>query len=445
MIDHQENFALEQRTMKKVTRRLLPFLILLYFFAFLDRVNVGFAALTMNKDIGLSSYAYGWAAGIFFIGYFIFEVPSNLALAKTGARVWLARILISWGLISACGAFVHGPASFMVLRFVLGAAEAGFFPGVILYLTFWFPSRYRAQVVGLFMLANPVSTALGSVVSSFILRMDGMAGIAGWQWLFVIEGLPSVLLGFVTLRYLADSPRRATWLDDDERKWLTARIESEAAARELHHKASVLRTLANPRVLLLGAIYFLIVTANNGMVLWQPQIMKTLGVADAWIGPANAIPFVVGALTMVVWSRAADRRGKYRLDLACACAVAAAGLALAATSSSVPMILLGLTIAAIGGYGALPSFWALPTTFLGGTAAAAGIALANSIGNLGGFAGPYLLGYVRSTTSGYAAGLGILAAAALLAAIVSLLSGGADERRGPSPRDTGGVPNRRAN
>ncbi|WP_250518357.1 MFS transporter [Caballeronia sp. ATUFL_M1_KS5A] len=445
MNDHNDNLALEKRTMRKVTRRLLPFLILLYFFAFLDRVNVGFAALTMNKAIGLSSYAYGWAAGIFFIGYFIFEVPSNLALAKTGARVWLARILISWGLISACGAFVTGPTSFMILRFVLGAAEAGFFPGVILYLTFWFPSRYRAQVVGLFMLANPISTALGSLVSSFILRMDGLFGIAGWQWLFVIEGLPSVLLGFVTLRFLADSPRQAAWLDDDERRWLDARIAGEAAERERHHKASALQTLANPRVLLLGAIYFLIVTANNGLVLWQPQIMKMLGVADEWIGPANAVPFVIGALTMVVWSRAADRRGKYRLDLACACVVAALGLALAATSSSLPAIFLGLTIAAIGGYGALPSFWALPTTFLGGTAAAAGIALANSIGNLGGFAGPYLLGYVRSTTSGYAVGLGILAAAALLAAIVTMLSGRSRERRQASGIGTDPVEGRRTN
>lgn len=434
-----DDTVLERRTMRKVTRRLLPFLVLLYFFAFLDRVNVGFAALTMNKDLGLSSYAYGWAAGIFFIGYFIFEVPSNLALAKTGARVWLARILISWGLISACGAFVNGPTRFMVLRFVLGAAEAGFFPGVILYLTFWFPSRYRAQVVGLFMLANPVSTALGSLVSSFILRMDGMLGIAGWQWLFVLEGLPSVLLGFVTLRYLADSPRQAKWLNGAERDWLIARLAGEAGERERHHKAGVAQTLANPRVLLLGAMYFLIVTANNGLVLWQPQIMKMLGVANDWIGPANAVPFVIGALTMVVWSRAADRRGKYRLDLACACLVAAAGLTFAAMSSSLPMIFVGLTVAAIGGYGALPSFWALPTSFLGGTAAAAGIALANSIGNLGGFAGPYLLGYVRSTTSGYSVGLGILAAAALLAAIASLLSGGSRRRGKPAGQNADSI------
>ncbi|WP_321852768.1 MFS transporter [Paraburkholderia tropica] len=211
------DIALEKRTMSKVTRRLMPFLILLYFFAFLDRVNVGFAALTMNRDLGLTASLFGWGAGIFFIGYFLFEVPSNLALAKTGARIWLARIMITWGIVSACGALVKGPASFMTLRFVLGAAEAGFFPGVILYLTFWFPSRYRAQIIGLFMLANPVSTALGSIVSGFILRMDGLLGVAGWQWLFILEGMPSVVMGFVTLRYLSDAPSKARWLDADER------------------------------------------------------------------------------------------------------------------------------------------------------------------------------------------------------------------------------------
>lgn len=422
------DYALEKRTMRKVTRRLLPFLILLYFFAFLDRVNVGFAALTMNKAIGLSSYMFGWGAGIFFIGYFIFEVPSNLALSKTGARIWLARIMLTWGVVSACFAFVSGPTSFMVLRFVLGAAEAGFFPGVILYLTFWFPSRYRAQVIGTFMLANPISTALGSVVSGFILRMDGWMGIAGWQWLFVIEGVPSVLLGLITLRYLSDSPAQARWLEQSEREWLSTHIASEAAERQRRHKLTLMQTLTNPHVLILGLIYFLIVTANNGLVLWQPQIMKTLGLAEHLVGLVNAIPFAVGAVTMIVWGRYADRRGKYRIDLACACVITAVGLALAAMASSTPMVIAGLVLAAVGGYGALPSFWALPTTFLTGTAAAAGIALTNSIGNLGGFAGPYLLGYVRSTTSGYAYGLAILACAAFVAGVLGLIA------RGPSSR-----------
>ncbi|WP_321854948.1 MFS transporter [Paraburkholderia tropica] len=423
------DIALEKRTMSKVTRRLMPFLILLYFFAFLDRVNVGFAALTMNRDLGLTASLFGWGAGIFFIGYFLFEVPSNLALAKTGARIWLARIMITWGIVSACGALVKGPASFMTLRFVLGAAEAGFFPGVILYLTFWFPSRYRAQIIGLFMLANPVSTALGSIVSGFILRMDGLLGVAGWQWLFILEGMPSVVMGFVTLRYLSDAPSKARWLDADERDWLDRQISSEAAERARKHKLSLGQTLMNPHVLLLGLIYFLIVTANNGLVLWQPQIMKALGLAEHWVGPVNAIPFVVGAITMLVWGRLADRRGKYRIDLACACTVAAVGLALAASSTQPLMVIAGLVLAAVGGYGALPAFWALPTTFLSGTAAAAGIALANSIGNLGGFAGPYLIGYVRSTTSGYGYGLAMLAVAALLAGLISLCA------RGPSGSD----------
>ncbi|QGZ65423.1 MFS transporter [Paraburkholderia acidisoli] len=418
------DLALEKRTMSKVTRRLMPFLILLYFFAFLDRVNVGFAALTMNKDIGLTASLFGWGAGIFFIGYFLFEVPSNLALEKAGARIWLARIMMTWGVVSACGAFVKGPTSFMALRFILGAAEAGFFPGVILYLTFWFPSRYRAQVVGLFMLANPVSTALGSVVSGFILRMDGLFGMAGWQWLFILEGLPSVVMGCITLRYLSDSPAKAAWLDSAERNWLDTQIRAETAERARRHKMTLAQTLANPHVLVLGLIYFLIVTANNGLVLWQPQIMKALGLPEHWVGPVNAIPFVVGAVTMLVWGRLADKRGKYRVDLACACTVAAAGLALAAASTQPLAVIAGLVLAAVGGYGALPSFWALPTTFLSGTAAAAGLALANSIGNLGGFAGPYMIGYVRSTTSGYAYGLAVLAVAALLAGIIALRARG---------------------
>jgi ACS family tartrate transporter-like MFS transporter len=416
--------ALEKSAMNKVKIRLLPFLILLYFFAFLDRVNVGFAALTMNKAIGLTPYLFGWGAGIFFIGYFIFEVPSNLALSKTGARIWLARIMITWGAISACGAFVQGPASFMTLRFVLGVAEAGFFPGVILYLTFWFPTRYRAQVIAMFMLANPISTALGSIVSGYILRLDGTFDIAGWQWLFILEGIPSVIMGFVTLVYLTDSPAQAKWLASNERDWLATQMGAEAADREKRHKYSLAETLTNPYVLVLGLIYFLIVTANNGLVLWQPQIVKLLGLGEHLVGLVNSIPFAVGAVAMIIWGRYADKRANYRIDLTIACVIAAAGLAIASLSSTPVVVFGGLVVAAIGGYSALPSFWSLPTTFLTGTAAAGGIALVNSIGNLGGFAGPYLLGYLRSNTSGYTYGLGVLAVAVLVAAVVTFFSRG---------------------
>ncbi|RKP51977.1 MFS transporter [Pararobbsia silviterrae] len=422
--------TLEQRTMRKVMRRLLPFLILLYFFAFLDRVNVGFAALTMNKAIGLTAYTFGWGAGIFFLSYFLFEVPSTVALSKFGARIWLARIMMTWGVVSACGALVSGATSFMVVRFVLGAAEAGFFPGVILFLTTWFPARYRARVVAMFMLANPISTALGSVVSSYVLRLDGVFNIAGWQWLFVVEGLPSVVLGVITLRYLIDSPKQATWLANDERDWLDQTIAAEAAERSARHKMSVFQALTNPHVLILGFIYFAIVTANNGLVLWQPQILKTL-VDEHSIGFVNAVPFTVGALCMLVWGRIVDKRGKYRLDLALACAIIAVGLIIAASSSTFVPIFAGLVIAAIGGYCALPAFWALPTAFLSGTAAAAGIALVNSIGNLGGFAGPYLLGYLRSTTSGHSVGMAVLAGAAIAAVVVTLFA------RGPAGASSG--------
>ncbi|WP_347558204.1 MFS transporter [Robbsia sp. KACC 23696] len=431
------DLTLEKRVMKKVMLRLLPLLILLYFFAFLDRVNVGFAALTMNKAIGLTPYLYGWGAGIFFIGYFLFEVPSNLALSKLGARIWIARILMTWGVLSALGAFVIGPKTFIALRFVLGAAEAGFFPGVILYLTFWFPKRYRARVVAYFMLANPISTALGSLVSGALLKLDGAMGIAGWQWLFVLEGLPSIALGFVALRFLTDRPSAARWLNDQERLWLAQRMEGEAALAP-RQPGRLVDILFNRYVLIFGLIYFLIVTVNNGMVLWQPQIIRATGIPEGWIGLVNAIPFSVGALAMVFWGRRADRTGGYHGHLAVACFVACAGLVLAALSPTGPWAFAGLVIAAIGGYCVLPAFWALPTSMLQGTAAAAGYAFVNSLGNLGGFAGPYILGYVRSSTPSYTVGIGIFAVAALLAGLIALLISerGARVPTGKPQRDT---------
>lgn len=301
--------------------------MLLYFFAFLDRVNVGFAALTMNKAIGLTPYTFGWGAGIFFIGYFLFEIPSNLLLAKVGARIWITRIMISWGFVSACTALVQGPSSFMIVRFLLGVAEAGFFPGVILYLTYWFPARYRAQIIALFFAANPISSAIGSPLSGFILALNGLLGFAGWQWLFILEGIPSILLGFITLRYLTDRPERAEWLSTDERDWLVNELTKEQAAREARYKYNLWQTLTNGYVLVLGFIYFAVVTANNGLVLWQPQIVKTFGLSDQQIGLVNAIPFVIGIVAMLVWGRHADKNREYRMHLSSACFVAGAGLA----------------------------------------------------------------------------------------------------------------------
>lgn len=420
---------LEKRVIGKVMRRLVPFLMLLYFFAFLDRVNVGFAALTMNKAIGLNAYTFGWGAGIFFIGYFLFEVPSNIILDKVGARVWIARIMITWGLISAGTALVTGPVSFMFVRFFLGVAEAGFFPGVILYLTYWFPARYRATVIGLFFAANPISSALGSPLCGLILGMDGVLGVAGWQWLFVIEGLPSVVLGFITLRYLTDRPDQAEWLSGEERDWLVSELARERAEREARHKFNLWQALTNSYVLILGFVYFALVTTNNGLVLWQPQIIKGLGLSNQQVGFVNAIPFIGGVIAMIYWGRHADRHKEYRLHFAAACAVASGGLLVAAATGNSVWAIVGLTIAALGGYGALPTFWPLPTAFLSGTAAAGGIALVNSIGNLGGFTGPYVLGWLRATTNGFTAGLYFLAATALAAGLVAALARGPADRR----------------
>jgi MFS transporter, ACS family, tartrate transporter len=425
----EPNLMLEKRVIGKVMRRLVPFLMLLYFFAFLDRVNVGFAALTMNKAIGLNAYTFGWGAGIFFIGYFLFEVPSNIILDKVGARVWIARIMITWGLISAGTALVTGPVSFMFVRFFLGVAEAGFFPGVILYLTYWFPARYRATVIGLFFAANPISSALGSPLCGLILGMDGVLGVAGWQWLFVIEGLPSVVLGFITLRYLTDRPDQAEWLSGEERDWLVSELARERAEREARHKFNLWQALTNSYVLILGFVYFALVTTNNGLVLWQPQIIKGLGLSNQQVGFVNAIPFIGGVIAMIYWGRHADRHKEYRLHFAAACAVASGGLLVAAATGNSVWAIVGLTIAALGGYGALPTFWPLPTAFLSGTAAAGGIALVNSIGNLGGFTGPYVLGWLRETTNGFTAGLYFLAASALAAGLVAALARGPADRR----------------
>ncbi|SDG23925.1 MFS transporter, ACS family, tartrate transporter [Dyella sp. 333MFSha] len=413
---------LERRVVKKAMWRLIPFLVVLYIAAFIDRVNVGFAALTMNHDLGIDPYTYGWAAGIFFLGYFVLEVPSNLMLVKFGARTWLARIMVSWGLISAACAFAQGATSFMVLRFILGAAEAGFFPGIIFFLTFWFPARYRARVVALFMLANPVASGVGSILSGLVLKMDGMAGLAGWQWLFIIEGMPSVVLGVVTYFKLVEGPSTAKWLAPEEREWLENELNTEAAEREKRHKPRILSVLTDPRMIAFGLIYLLIVTVNNGLVLWQPQILSSYGMSETTVTLLNALPFWIGAVAMVFWGRMADKTRRYRAFLAGACLITCSGLVIAALGHGQPVVFGGLVIAAIGGYCVLPVFWTQPGAYLTGAAAAAGIAFVNSVGNLGGFAGPYVLGYLRSVSPGFVGGLVFLAGCAVAAALLGLIT-----------------------
>ena len=414
--------ALEKRVMRKLTRRIVPFIMLLYFIAYLDRVNVGFAALTMNDDIGLSAAAFGFGAGIFFIGYFLFEVPSNLILHRVGARIWIARIMLTWGIISGAMAFVQGPMSFYVLRFLLGAAEAGFFPGIILYLSYWFPARYRAGVTAFFMAAVPISIAIGSPISGALLLMDGMLGLHGWQWLFLVEAAPAVVLAGVVLVYLTDRPEKAQWLDDEERRWLVDEMQKEEreVAQE-HGSHSILRALTNPWVLALALIYFGTSAGLYTVGIWSPQIIAQHGLGPFATGLVNAIPPILAVLAMVLWARHSDRTGERNWHVFIACLVAAVGLGLAAYSSSLLAVVLALVLVSAGVSSAKPPLWSIPTQFLTGAAAATGIATINSIGNLGGFAGPFVIGWLKEQTGGYRSGLLSVAATLVVSAALVLL------------------------
>ena len=410
--------------MKKLTRRIVPFIMVLYFIAYLDRVNIGFAALTMNDDIGLSAAAFGFGAGIFFIGYFLFEVPSNLILHRVGARIWIARIMFTWGIISGSMAFVQGPTSFYVLRFLLGAAEAGFFPGIILYLSYWYPARYRAGVTALFMAAVPISIAIGSPISGALLLMDGILGLHGWQWLFLVEAAPAVLLAGVVLMYLTDRPEKADWLDEEERAWLIAEMKSEqTSVAQEHGTHSALRALANPWVLSLALVYFGTSAGLYTVGIWSPQIIAQHGIGPFATGLINAIPPVLAVLAMVLWARHSDRTGERNWHVFAACLVAAVGLGLAAFTSSLIPVVLALVLVSAGVSSAKPPLWSIPTQFLTGAAAATGIATINSIGNLGGFAGPFIIGWILQETGGYRGGLLSVAAALVFSAALVILIG----------------------
>ena len=411
-----------QQVVRQVGWRLVPFLTLLYFINFVDRVNVGFAALTMNEAIGLSPLAFGWGAGIFFLGYFLFEVPSNLALHRFGARRWIARIMVSWGIVAAAMALVTGPASFVSLRFLLGVAEAGFFPGIILYLTYWFPEAARARIVGAFMTAVPLSSVIGNPISAFLLGFDGIGGMAGWRWLFILEGVPAVLLGIAVWFYLPDRPAEAGFLSAEARNWLTATLAAEQEARMAQRRFNLIGALTNPKVLLLAAIYFGLVMSLYGIVLWLPQLAGGFGLSTQQIGFVTAIPYIAAAGGMYLFGRQSDVRGERRVHLAFAAATA--GLALIATPYVGPPVitLVVLCAAAWGIYAALPVFWAIPAGFLAGTAAAGAIGLINSLGNLGGFVGPYVVGWLRQASGDFAAGLVVLGLGCLAAAGTALLA-----------------------
>ena len=412
---------IETRTLRKITLRIVPFIMLLYFVAFIDRVNIGFAALTMNKDLGFSPAVFGFGAGIFFWGYFLFEVPSNIILHKIGARIWIARVMITWGLVSAAMAFVQGVASFYVLRFLLGAAEAGFFPGIILYLSYWFPARQRAAVTALFMAAAPLSTVLGSPVSGALLEMDGLLGLKGWQWLFLTEALPAVLLGFVVLVYMTDRPEQARWLGGDERNWLVSTMSAESASKAATANHSIWRGLADPRVLALSLVYFGTSAGLYTLGVWAPQIIKQFGLSPLKVGFLNAVPATVAVIAMVLWARHSDRTGERTWHVVLACLLAAAGLALAVPAAGVATALVALTFVNIGVSSSKPPLWSMPTMFLSGSAAAAGIATINSIGNLGGFVGPAMIGWIKDRTGSFAGGLYFVGLLLLLSAILTLL------------------------
>jgi len=412
--------TIEQRVMRKITLRIVPFIMLLYFIAFLDRVNIGFAALTMNADLGFSPAVFGFGAGIFFLGYFLFEVPSNLILHKVGARIWIARVMITWGLVSGGMAFVQGTTSFYTLRFLLGVAEAGFFPGIILYLSYWFPAQKRAQVTAIFMAAAPISTALGSPISAALLEMHGMMGFAGWQWMFVLEAVPAVILGVVVLFWLTDRPEKAKWLSEEERGWLISTLQREQAAKQGTAQHSVWKGLLDKRVLALSLVYFGTSAGLYTLGIWSPQIIKTLGVSSMTVGLLNAIPAVMAVAAMVLWARHSDKTGERSWHVIAACIVAAAGLFMAGSTASIVGVILALTIVNCGISASKPPLWSMPTLFLSGSAAAAGIATINSLGNLGGFVGPFMIGLIKQQTGSYTWGLWFVAGLLILSSLVVL-------------------------
>ena len=413
-----------RRALAKATWRLIPFMFLLYIVAYLDRVNVGFAALQMNEDLGLSDAVYGLGAGIFFIGYFIFEVPSNLILERVGARVWIARIMITWGVISAAMFLVTGPYSYYALRFLLGVAEAGFFPGMILYLTYWFPARERARRVALFMAAIPLAGVIGSPLSGLLLELDGLAGLRGWQVLFLAEGIPAVILGVIVLFYMTDGPEHAGWLRPEERGWLRDALARENRIKADQGEYTTRQALTNGRVWVLSLVYFGVVTSLYGVSLWLPLIIEEFsGLGPVAVGLLGAIPYLVATIGMVLFARRSDATGERRWHVAIAAFIATAGLVLTGlVGDSVALQMLALTIASLGIYSTLATFWSLPTAFLSGTAAAAGIALVNSVGNLGGFVGPYAVGFLSERTGSTYSGMLFLAVLILLAGLLTVLA-----------------------
>ncbi|MEQ1765153.1 MAG: MFS transporter [Pyrinomonadaceae bacterium] len=416
--------SLEQRAVSRITRRLLPFLILLFIVAFIDRVNVGYAALEMTGDLGFDPEILGFGAGIFFIGYFILEIPGTLIVERWSARKWLARIIVSWGILATMMGFIQDATQFYIVRFLLGLAEAGFFPGVIVYLSHWFPYRHRAKTVAMFMAAIPVANIIGAPISGLILGINWL-DVAGWRWVFILEGLPAVVLGFVTLFYLTDKPRQAKWLPEEETDWLEAELAREKLVKHSRQQFTMLQAVSDRRVILLSLVYFCSVTSAYGFSFFLPTIIKELsGFSNLMVSLVAILPYIGGLVAMILVGTSSDRTGERRWHTSLSFLCVSIGLflsSIAYANGNAVLAVAMFCLVGIGTYSALPAFWSLPTAFLTESAAAACIGMINSIGNLGGFVGPYVVGYLVKNTGSFSAGILYLSCSAMAAAVLVLL------------------------
>jgi MFS family permease len=408
---------IERTAFRKIIWRLMPWLTVAYILNYLDRGNIGFAALQMNKEVGLTAAQFGFGAGILSLGYCTFEIPSNLALYRFGARVWIARIMITWGIVAACCALIRGPTSFYIIRFLLGVTEAGFFPGVAFLLSSWFPAEYRARMLAFLLLGVPVSSVVGGPISGALLGLDQFGGLSGWQWMFIIEGLPSAALGFVMLWLLADRPSSATWLTREEQRAVEVRVESEPRHKEVKH---VWPALKDPRVLVLSVIQFGFTTGSYGVGIWLPQIIKVHFHSNLTVGFVSAGPYVVASIAMLLWAALVDRSGQRVGNLILTCGVATVGLLFSVLFSDFWFSFFWLTVALIGITAARAIFWTIPARFLTGAAAAGGLAFINSVGTLGGFVGPAAVGWLKDLSGSYSVGLAGMAAFLLLSAVLAV-------------------------
>ncbi|BCG10365.1 MULTISPECIES: MFS transporter [Buttiauxella] len=412
--------SIEHLTLKKITWRIVPFVMFAYFIAFFDRINIGFAALTMNQDLGFSSTVFGIGAGMFFIGYFLTDIPSNIILQKVGPRIWLARIMVSWGAIAACMMFVETATGFYILRFLLGVAEAGFFSGIILYLSTWFPVKRRAQVIAFFMAAAPISAMLGSPLAGTILSLHGALGLKGWQLMFLIDAVAAIILGVFTLFYLNDRPEKNRWLSQKETEWLITTLAQERSGQGHQAKTSIWKGLTDARVLTLAVVYFGTSAGLYSLNIWSPQFIKSFGLSTFQIGFVNAIPAALSVVAMILWAKHSDKTKERTWHVVSACLLACVGFILAGSVHSLPLAIFALILANIGISSCKPPLWSIPSLFLNGPAAAAGLAAINSIGNLGGFAGPAVIGWLKETTGDFSLALYCVAGMLVVSALLTL-------------------------